>query len=189
MTGERLWDQRADVPMQPASTNKVLTAAAALLTLDREARLTTTVVAGDQKRDPGLVILKGGGDPTLSAAPRGTDTWYKGAARISDLADQVRRSGIEPTAVAVDVSAYTGPDMAPAGIRWTSRAATSRRWCRSCSTRAAPSPSPRSRGARPPRPTTPGAHWPPHCASTRDRAGTARAVPRRAPDRGCSHRR
>ncbi|BBY19231.1 D-alanyl-D-alanine carboxypeptidase/D-alanyl-D-alanine endopeptidase [Mycolicibacterium litorale] len=113
MTGERLWDQRADVPMQPASTNKVLTAAAALLTLDREARLTTTVVAGDQKRDPGLVILKGGGDPTLSAAPRGTDTWYKGAARISDLADQVRRSGIEPTAVAVDVSAYTGPDMAP----------------------------------------------------------------------------
>ncbi|BCI55510.1 D-alanyl-D-alanine carboxypeptidase [Mycolicibacterium litorale] len=113
ITGERLWDQRADVPMQPASTNKVLTAAAALLTLDREARLTTTVVAGDQKRDPGLVVLKGGGDPTLSAAPRGTDTWYRDAARIGDLADQVRRSGIEPTAVAVDVSAYSGPDMAP----------------------------------------------------------------------------
>jgi D-alanyl-D-alanine carboxypeptidase/D-alanyl-D-alanine-endopeptidase (penicillin-binding protein 4) len=112
MTGDRLWDQRADVPMQPASTNKVLTAAAALLTLDREARLTTTVVAGDQKRDPGLVVLKGGGDPTLSAAPRGTDSWYRDAARISDLADQVRRSGIEPTAVAVDTSAYTGPEMA-----------------------------------------------------------------------------
>lgn len=113
LTGEAIWDQRPDVPMQPASTNKVLTAAAALLTLDRDARLTTTVVAGDQKRDPGLVILKGGGDPTLSAAPRGTDTWYKDAARISDLADQVRRSGVEPTAVAVDTSAYSGPDMAP----------------------------------------------------------------------------
>lgn len=112
LTGDRLWDQRADVPMQPASTNKVLTAAAALLTLDREARLTTTVVAGDQQRDPGLVVLKGGGDPTLSAAPKGTDSWYKHAARISDLADQVRRSGVEPTAVAVDTSAYTGPEMA-----------------------------------------------------------------------------
>lgn len=112
VTGDQLWDQRAEVPMQPASTNKVLTAAAALLTLDREARLTTTVVAGDQKRDPGLVVLKGGGDPTLSAAPKGTDSWYTGAARISDLADQVRRSGIEPTAVAVDTSAFTGPQMA-----------------------------------------------------------------------------
>jgi D-alanyl-D-alanine carboxypeptidase/D-alanyl-D-alanine-endopeptidase (penicillin-binding protein 4) len=112
VTGDRLWDQRVDAPMQPASTNKVLTAAAALLTLDREARLTTTVVAGDQRRDPGLVVLKGGGDPTLSDAPRGTDSWYNDAARISDLADQVRRSGIEPTAVAVDTSAYIGPEMA-----------------------------------------------------------------------------
>ncbi|MCV7267999.1 D-alanyl-D-alanine carboxypeptidase/D-alanyl-D-alanine endopeptidase [Mycolicibacterium doricum] len=112
ITGDRLWEQRAGVPMQPASTNKMLTAAAALLTLDRDARLTTTVVAGDQKRDPGLVVLQGGGDPTLSAAPRGTDTWYRDAARISELADQVRRSGIEPTAVAVDTSAYTGPEMA-----------------------------------------------------------------------------
>ena len=113
ITGEQLWAQRADLPMQPASTNKVLTAAAALLTLDRDARLTTTVVAADQRTDPGLVVLKGGGDTTLSAAPRGTDTWYRDAARISDLADQVRRSGIEPTVVGVDIGAYTGPNMAP----------------------------------------------------------------------------
>lgn len=112
LTGDEVWARGADVPMQPASTNKTLTAAAALLTLDREARLTTTVVAGDQQRDPGLVVLKGGGDPTLSAAPEGTDTWYKDAARISDLAGQVRRSGINVTAVQVDVSAYSGPDMA-----------------------------------------------------------------------------
>lgn len=113
ITGDQLWEQRSELPMQPASTNKVLTAAAALLTLDREARLTTTVVAADQRTDPGLVILKGGGDTTLSAAPPGTDTWYRGAARISDLADQVRRSGIEVTAVGVDITAYTGPNMAP----------------------------------------------------------------------------
>ena len=110
MTGAQLWAQGGDVPMQPASTNKVLTTAAALLALDRDDRLTTRVVAGAQ---PGIIVLKGGGDPTLSAAPPGQDTWYKGAARISDLADQVRRTGTKVTAVQVDVSAFSGPTMAP----------------------------------------------------------------------------
>lgn len=113
MTGAQLWAQGADVPMQPASTNKVLTAAAALLALDRDARLTTRVFAADQTRSPGVVVLKGGGDPTLSAAPEGQPTWYRDAARISDLADQVRRSAIEVTTVQVDISAYSGPTMAP----------------------------------------------------------------------------
>ena len=110
ITGAQLWAHRADVPMQPASTNKVLTTAAALLALDRDARLTTRVMASGQ---PGVVVLKGGGDPTLSAAPAGQDTWYKHAARITDLADQVRRSGIAVTTVQVDVSAYSGPTLAP----------------------------------------------------------------------------
>jgi D-alanyl-D-alanine carboxypeptidase/D-alanyl-D-alanine-endopeptidase (penicillin-binding protein 4) len=110
ITGAQLWAQGADVPMQPASTNKVLTTAAALVSLDRGARLTTRVLASGQ---PGVVVLKGGGDPTLSAAPPGQDSWYKHAARISDLADQVRRSGIDVKAVQVDVSAYSGPTMAP----------------------------------------------------------------------------
>lgn len=112
-SGEQIWEQRADIPMQPASTNKVLTAAAALLTLDRNARVTTTVQAADQTRMPGVVVLVGGGDPTLSAAPADEDTWYRGAARISDLADQVRKSGLQATAVQVDTSLFTGPDMAP----------------------------------------------------------------------------
>jgi serine-type D-Ala-D-Ala carboxypeptidase/endopeptidase (penicillin-binding protein 4) len=110
MTGAQLWAQGADVPMQPASTNKVLTTAAALLALDRDARLTTRVMASGQ---PGVVVLTGGGDPTLSAAPAGQDTWYKDAARITDLADQVGRSGTNVTVVQVDVSAYSGPTMAP----------------------------------------------------------------------------
>ncbi|TRW80051.1 D-alanyl-D-alanine carboxypeptidase/D-alanyl-D-alanine-endopeptidase [Mycolicibacterium sp. 018/SC-01/001] len=109
LTGEELWARGPRVPMQPASTNKLLTTAAALLTLDRDARLTTRVVA----TSPGTVVLVGGGDPTLSAAPRGTDTWYRDAARIVDLADQVRRSGTTVRTVAVDVSAYSGPTMAP----------------------------------------------------------------------------
>lgn len=109
LTGRQLWEQGADVPMQPASANKLLTAAAALLTLDRDDRLTTRVLAGDR---PGVVVLVGGGDQTLSAAPRGEETWYRDAARIVDLADQVRRSGTAVTAVEVDVSTYTGPTMA-----------------------------------------------------------------------------
>ena len=112
-TGSQLWAQGADMPMQPASTNKVLTAAAALLTLNRDARIATRVMAADQRLAPGVVVLDGGGDPTLSAAPPGQETWYRDAARISDLADQVRKSGVAVTAVQVDVGAYSGPTMAP----------------------------------------------------------------------------
>ncbi|UXA17635.1 D-alanyl-D-alanine carboxypeptidase/D-alanyl-D-alanine-endopeptidase [Mycobacterium sp. SMC-4] len=108
MSGEVLWEQGAQIPMQPASTNKTLTAAAALLALHREDRLTTRVITPS----PGVIVLVGGGDPTLSAAPRGEDTWYRDAARIVDLADQVRRSGVTVQTVQVDISAYRGPSMA-----------------------------------------------------------------------------
>ena len=112
MTGQELWQRLDDVPLLPASTNKVLTATAALLTLDRQARISTRVVATNQNSQ-GPVVLVGAGDPTLSAAPAGADTWYRGAARISDLVDQIHRSGVTPTAVQVDSSAFTGPTMAP----------------------------------------------------------------------------
>lgn len=112
-TGKQIWEHRSDVPLLPASTNKTLTTGAALLALNRDERLTTTVVAADQTRQPGVVVLVGGGDPILSAAPAGQETWYRGAARISDLADQVRKSGIAVTAVQVDDSLFSGPDFAP----------------------------------------------------------------------------
>ncbi|MDP7706499.1 MULTISPECIES: D-alanyl-D-alanine carboxypeptidase/D-alanyl-D-alanine-endopeptidase [unclassified Mycobacterium] len=112
MTGKELWRQLDDLPMVPASTNKVLTAAAALLTLDRQARISTRVVAAGQAAQ-GPVVLVGAGDPTLSAAPPGVETWYRGAARISDLVEQVHRSGMTPTAVQVDTSAFSGPGLAP----------------------------------------------------------------------------
>lgn len=113
LTGTELWQQGAMVPMLPASTNKTLTAAAALLTLDRDARFTTTVVAPEQTGQSGAVVLVGGGDPTLSSAPPGQETLYRNAARISDLAEQVKKSGIRVTAIQVDVSKYSGPTMAP----------------------------------------------------------------------------
>jgi D-alanyl-D-alanine carboxypeptidase/D-alanyl-D-alanine-endopeptidase (penicillin-binding protein 4) len=113
LTAGQLWEQGSTLPMQPASTNKVLTAGAALLTLDPEARQTTTVVAADQTRQPGLVVLVGTGDPTLSSAAPGQETLYRNAARISDLAAQVRGSGIKVTAIQVDASAFSGPSLAP----------------------------------------------------------------------------
>ena len=112
-TGKLLWQQGSDVPMQPASTNKVLTAAAALLTLERDERVSTRVMAAESSARPGVIVLVGGGDPTLSAAPADEATWYPGAARISDLAAQVRDSGVTPTSILVDTSLYTGPAMAP----------------------------------------------------------------------------
>jgi D-alanyl-D-alanine carboxypeptidase/D-alanyl-D-alanine-endopeptidase (penicillin-binding protein 4) len=110
-TGKELWQVADDVPLVPASTNKVLTAAAALLTLDRQARISTRVVAGSQNAQ-GPIVLVGAGDPTLSAATPDIPTWYRGAARISDLVEQVHRSGMTPTAVQVDTSAFSGPTMA-----------------------------------------------------------------------------
>ena len=110
ITGTPLWAQRDNLPLQPASTNKLLTAAAALLTLDRQARVGTRVTTGSQ---PGVIVLVGGGDPTLSAAPADEDTWYRGAARIHDLADQVRTGGVVPTMIQVDISAFEGESMAP----------------------------------------------------------------------------
>jgi D-alanyl-D-alanine carboxypeptidase/D-alanyl-D-alanine-endopeptidase (penicillin-binding protein 4) len=110
ITAKELWQRQDNLPLKPASTNKTLTTAAAVLALDRQARLTTRVVAASQ---PGVVILVGGGDPTLSAAPPGQDTWYHGAARISDLAGQIRRVGVRPAAVQVDTFAFTGSTTAP----------------------------------------------------------------------------
>ncbi len=110
LTGGQLWEQGSAVPMQPASTNKLLTASAALLTLNPDARVTTTVLAADQ---PGVLVLVGAGDPTLSSSPPGQDAEYHGAGRISDLADQVRRSAVTATSIEVDTSAFSGPTMAP----------------------------------------------------------------------------
>ncbi len=110
-SGRTLLDDRGSVPTTPASTAKVLTAAAVFAAMPADHRFSTAVVAG---RRPGQVVLVGGGDPTLSAAGRGTPTAYAGAARISDLAAAVRRSGVRKvTRVVVDDHAFTGATTAP----------------------------------------------------------------------------
>ncbi|MBF6333968.1 D-alanyl-D-alanine carboxypeptidase/D-alanyl-D-alanine-endopeptidase [Nocardia transvalensis] len=109
-TGTVLWSTAADKPVIPASTAKVLTAAAALLVLPPDQRVTTRVVAG---ANPNEVVLVGGGDPTLTAQADGKG-YYPNGPRLSDLVAQIRASGRAVDTVLVDTSLYPGPPW-PAG--------------------------------------------------------------------------
>ncbi|MEO6087681.1 MAG: D-alanyl-D-alanine carboxypeptidase/D-alanyl-D-alanine-endopeptidase [Umezawaea sp.] len=110
-TGTALWQEGDATPLIPASTIKILATAAALLSLDHTAQLSTKVVQGDA---PGTVVVIGGGDPTLSSRPAGTTTVYPGAATLDDLAAQVKASASGPiTAVQFDLSRYAGEGSAP----------------------------------------------------------------------------
>ncbi|MFB9498511.1 D-alanyl-D-alanine carboxypeptidase/D-alanyl-D-alanine-endopeptidase [Saccharothrix mutabilis subsp. capreolus] len=108
-TGQALWKQGDTTPLTPASTVKILVAAASLLALDHTSQLSTKVVQGAQ---PGTVVLVGGGDPTLSSFPADRSTVYPGAATLDDLAAQVTANG-PVTQVLYDTSRYQGDGMAP----------------------------------------------------------------------------
>src|SRR4051794_22636632 len=66
-TGTVLYDRSGATPAAPASTAKLLTAAAILTARPPTARFATTVVAG---KPAGTVVLVGGGDPTLTGAAK-----------------------------------------------------------------------------------------------------------------------
>ncbi len=100
----------------PASTTKLFTSAAALLSLGPETRFATRVVATGRDR----IVLVGGGDPFLASAPQDADT-YPPRADVDTLAQQtaraLRRGGARrPTVrLAYDDSLFTGPALSP---RW-----------------------------------------------------------------------
>ncbi|MGE0298069.1 MAG: D-alanyl-D-alanine carboxypeptidase/D-alanyl-D-alanine-endopeptidase [Pseudonocardia sp.] len=108
-TGAVLWNRGAERGTVPGSTAKLLTAAAALLTLDPTERLATRVLPGGQ---PGTIVLVGGGDPTLTALPAGTDGVYPEPSRLADLADTVKASGTKVDRIVVDASRYSGGGLA-----------------------------------------------------------------------------
>ena len=109
LTGQVLWSSNPDKATVPASTAKLLTTAAALLTLPIDHRVETKIVAGARADE---IVLVGGGDPTLSAAPAGSPSFYPDAARIDDLVAQVKRSGVTPRTLLLDTGLFTGPAMA-----------------------------------------------------------------------------
>jgi D-alanyl-D-alanine carboxypeptidase/D-alanyl-D-alanine-endopeptidase (penicillin-binding protein 4) len=111
-TGDVLWDHGSTTALTPASTTKILTVSAALLSMEPTKRLTTKIVQGAQ---PGTVIIVGGGDPTLTTLPIGTDSpLYPGDAHVDDLVAQVKKAtGGDVSKVQLDLGAYTGPQTAP----------------------------------------------------------------------------
>ncbi|AGF73453.1 D-alanyl-D-alanine carboxypeptidase/D-alanyl-D-alanine endopeptidase [Corynebacterium halotolerans] len=90
VTGEVVWSESPDEPLLPASSTKILTAAAAMLELDPVHRLTTEVVAGDV---PGSVVIRASGDVWLTEE------------QIDDLAEQVGQADT----VFIDTSVWSGP--------------------------------------------------------------------------------
>ncbi|MET9231508.1 D-alanyl-D-alanine carboxypeptidase/D-alanyl-D-alanine-endopeptidase [Lentzea sp. NPDC003310] len=106
-SGAALWQQGDTTPATPASSLKILTAAAALLSLEKTDQLSTKVVQG---AEPGSVVVVGGGDPTISGVPG--KSVYPGAATLDDLVNQVKAKG-PVTKVQFDLSRYTGEALGP----------------------------------------------------------------------------
>lgn len=108
-SGTVLYDSFGNTPAAPASTGKLLTAAAILGVHPPSYRFPTTVVNAGH----GTIVIVGGGDPTLSAAPKGTAPLYPGAARMSDLVAAVKKSGVTVRRIEVDDSLFAGPSISP----------------------------------------------------------------------------
>ncbi|RDI20889.1 D-alanyl-D-alanine carboxypeptidase/D-alanyl-D-alanine endopeptidase [Lentzea flaviverrucosa] len=106
-SGTALWQQGDTTAATPASSLKILTAAAALLSLEKTDQLSTKVVQG---AEPGTVVIVGGGDPTISGAPG--KSVYPGAATLDDLVGQVKAKG-PVTKVQFDLSRYAGEALGP----------------------------------------------------------------------------
>ncbi|MFF5178854.1 D-alanyl-D-alanine carboxypeptidase/D-alanyl-D-alanine-endopeptidase [Micromonospora sp. NPDC000316] len=108
-SGQTLFAKGADDGTVPASVTKLATAVTVLAARGPGYEIPTRAVAGAK---PGEVVLVGGGDPTLAVDKKG---YYPGAARLDDLAAQVRTAlgGTAPTSVTVDGSIYSGPVYGP----------------------------------------------------------------------------
>ena len=109
-SGVPLLSRRPDAPAPPASTAKLLTAAAVLSEYPATQQFPTLVVQGAAA---GTVVLVGGGDPTLTAAAPGRSGAYPDAARISDLAAALRSAHVPVRRIVVDSSLFGGPAVAP----------------------------------------------------------------------------
>ncbi|RAO03014.1 Histone-lysine N-methyltransferase 2D [Micromonospora saelicesensis] len=109
ITGQTLFAKGADDGTVPASVTKLATAVTVLAARGPGYRIPTRAVAGAKA---GEVVIVGGGDPTLGINKKG---YYPGAARLDDLAAQVRTAlgGTPPTSVTVDGSVYSGPVYGP----------------------------------------------------------------------------
>lgn len=104
----------------PASTLKNFTSLAALKSLGRDARFTTSVVRSSGSGSAPTITLVGGGDPLLATKkPDDSDAVYPEPATLADLADRTAKSlgrdGVHKVQLRFDDSLFEGPDVSP---RW-----------------------------------------------------------------------
>ena len=114
LTGEVLYDLGGGAPVTPASSLKILTAAAALSVLGSDTRFQTTVHEGTE---PGTVVLAGGGDVLLGSGTSDPDSTV-GRAGLQTLAEETA-AALAPisrgttVSVRVDDTLFTGPALSP----------------------------------------------------------------------------
>ncbi len=112
LSGTVLAEVSASTPRTPASTTKLLTAAAALTVLGGATTFPTTIV----QPAPGRIVLVGGGDALL-AAGAGDPSATVGHAGLADLAAKAARTlrlaGTTTVTLAVDDTLFSGPLMSP----------------------------------------------------------------------------
>ncbi|MFF5536884.1 D-alanyl-D-alanine carboxypeptidase/D-alanyl-D-alanine-endopeptidase [Streptomyces cinerochromogenes] len=111
-TGERLYGADAGRALTPASTTKIATAVAALSALGPDHRLTTRAALEPDTRE---LVLVGGGDPTLTAHPRG-DGWASLRTLAADTAKALDERGIHRITLSYDTTLFTGPALHPIGV-------------------------------------------------------------------------
>lgn len=115
-----LFDDHAADGFAPASTNKVVTAVAALAALGPDARFATRVVQGSNsgsgETSSAAIVLVGGGDPTLSTQGPSTDPGYRPAS-LDDLAARtaaaLQAKGVNSITLGYDASVFSGPGLNP----------------------------------------------------------------------------
>lgn len=112
-TDEVLFDRNGQTGSAPASTLKLLTAAAALQVLGPNYRVETKVY-----QDPAnlsTIYLVGAGDPTLSRTANGKQSVYRDAPKLSDLAVAVNAAlkGQTVGKIVLDSTLFAGPSWEP----------------------------------------------------------------------------
>lgn len=109
-TGEMLFDRGASTAVAQSGIATVLTGAAAINILGPDTQFSTKVYAGSS---PNSIVLMGGGDPTLSRTPLGSESVYAGAPKLAELATQVKQNmpGYEDiTTIILDTTLWSTGD-------------------------------------------------------------------------------
>lgn len=118
LTGEVLYDLDGGAAVTPASSLKILTAAAALSDLGADTRFETAVYAGST---PDTIVLRGGGDVLLTAG-ESDEEQVTGRAGLQTLADKTAAALAERGAggtvgIRLDDTLFTGDTLSPAWNR------------------------------------------------------------------------